>query len=93
MISSRRFFFPESCVRQFAETSGKETFTAWACHVNFRGRQHPAEHGGEIQEATNSWKSPKFLRFGEDLIEVTFPPSFELASHIGLVCCQSIPSR
>jgi hypothetical protein len=27
MISSRRFFFPESCVRQFAETSGKETFT------------------------------------------------------------------
>jgi hypothetical protein len=34
MISSRRFFFPESCVRQFAEPSGKETFTAWArtCH-------------------------------------------------------------
>jgi hypothetical protein len=30
MISSRRFFFPESCVRQFAETSGKDTFTAWA---------------------------------------------------------------
>jgi hypothetical protein len=30
MISSRRFFFPESCVRQFAETSRKETFTAWA---------------------------------------------------------------
>jgi hypothetical protein len=29
--SSRRFFFPESCVRQFAETSGKDTFTAWAC--------------------------------------------------------------
>jgi hypothetical protein len=23
--------FPESCVRQFAETSGKDTFTAWAC--------------------------------------------------------------
>jgi hypothetical protein len=30
MISSRRFFFPESCVRQLAETSGKDTFTAWA---------------------------------------------------------------
>jgi hypothetical protein len=22
---------PESCVRQFVETSGKDTFTAWAC--------------------------------------------------------------
>jgi hypothetical protein len=29
MISSRRFFFPESCVRQFAETRGNDTFTAW----------------------------------------------------------------
>jgi hypothetical protein len=30
MISSCRLFFPESCVRQFAETRGKYTFTAWA---------------------------------------------------------------
>jgi hypothetical protein len=44
MISSRIFFFPESCVRQFEETSGKETFTAWAregsdtvCHILIQG--------------------------------------------------------
>jgi hypothetical protein len=35
MISSRRFFLPESCVRQFAETSGKDTFTAWARNKDF----------------------------------------------------------
>jgi hypothetical protein len=36
---SRRFFFPESCVRQFAETSGKETFTAWAWKWEFCARR------------------------------------------------------
>jgi hypothetical protein len=30
MISRSRIFFPESCVGQFAETGGKETFTTWA---------------------------------------------------------------
>jgi hypothetical protein len=34
IISSRRFFFPESCVRKFAETSGKDTFSAWASGLN-----------------------------------------------------------
>jgi hypothetical protein len=37
MISIRIFFFPESCVRQFAETSGNDTFTAWAREKPYTG--------------------------------------------------------
>jgi hypothetical protein len=62
-ISSRRFFFPESCVRQFAETSGKDTFTAWA----WRGSPPVGLEGMAVEREGLVW-------WGMEIDGVLWPP-------------------